>query len=67
MFVKLPHGNEEHFINKDIGIVVACWRDNGIVTIASNEYRIAPAKKVGRYSAAEKEKARVRMPYLISK
>ena len=64
-FSKLPHGNEEHFLEKMAKFFVVRWKDNGLVCVASNEHGLRPLKKVDRYSATEKMTIAVSMPNVI--
>lgn len=64
-FEKRPRGSEEHFLEKDSGISVVMWNDNGVVTIASTHYGVQPVKQVQRWSVAERKRVMIPMPSVI--
>lgn len=44
-FEEHPRGSEEHFLEKDSGISLVMWDDNGVVTITST-HGVHPVKQV---------------------
>lgn len=54
-FEKRSQGSEEHFLEKDSGISVVMWNDNGVVTIASTHNGVHPIKQVQHWSVAERK------------
>lgn len=47
------------------GIVVCHWKDNNVVTVASNSVGVRPVERVFRYSAKEKKRLPIRRPKLV--
>lgn len=46
-------------------IVYCRWKDNGVVTAASTAFNVAPTKNVTRWSATEKKKVQVQLPFML--
>ncbi|KAF2879533.1 hypothetical protein ILUMI_26640 [Ignelater luminosus] len=42
------------------------WKDNSIVTLLSNQYRVKPLQSAARYSAKEKKKVYIPQPNVVS-
>nr|XP_023020154.1 piggyBac transposable element-derived protein 3-like isoform X1 [Leptinotarsa decemlineata] len=62
---KAPRGTFDHCIAKDVGIILARWVDNSIVTAASTSYGVQPTCNVKRYSQSDKKVIEVPRPNLI--
>nr|XP_023020600.1 piggyBac transposable element-derived protein 3-like [Leptinotarsa decemlineata] len=62
---KTPRGTFDHCIAKDVGIILARWVDNSIVTAASTSYGVQPTCNVKRYSQTDKKVIEVSRPNLI--
>ncbi|KAG5885843.1 hypothetical protein JTB14_029687 [Gonioctena quinquepunctata] len=62
---KAPRGTFDHCIAKDVGIILARWVDNSIVTAASTSYGVQPTSNVKRYSQSEEKMIQVPRPHLI--
>ncbi|KAG5871060.1 hypothetical protein JTB14_003527 [Gonioctena quinquepunctata] len=51
---KAPRETFDHCVAKDVGIILARWVDNSIVTAATTSYGVQPTSNVKRHSQSEK-------------
>lgn len=63
---KMPRGSYEHKCDKKGNILVVRWKDNSVVTMATNYDTVFPLGSVKRWSAEEKKKVDVPQPKLFS-
>ena len=66
-FKKRPRGTFEHRFEKNIGCVIARWRDNNIVTVGSTVHPVKPLVKATRYSRAERKRVQIDLPSLVQR
>jgi hypothetical protein len=63
---KKDRGYFEYVFDKTNSILITRWKDNNVVTMASNYDSVAPLSKVKRWSSATKEKLEVPQPRVFS-
>lgn len=62
---KKERGYHENCISKEDGVLVLKWKDNSVVSIASNCVGVEPISNVKRYSQKEKKIIHVPCPQII--
>lgn len=62
---KRERGTYESIISKDDGVSVVKWKDNAVVTVASNCLSVEPVSNVKRFSQSEKKYVYVPRPNVI--
>ncbi|KAF2890591.1 hypothetical protein ILUMI_15582 [Ignelater luminosus] len=65
-YKKTERGSYNHKIDEANNILAVRWKDNSIVTLLSNEYRIKPLQSAARYFAKEKKKVYIPQPNVVS-
>lgn len=63
---KGPRGAYEYKYDKNGNILVVRWKDNSVVTMATNYDTVVPLGSVKRWSTKEKKKVDVPQPHLFS-
>lgn len=67
LMLKKPRGTHESIIDREDGIMLVRWVDNGVVATATTCYGLNPLSTVKRYSQAEKSMLNVPRPDVVGK
>lgn len=63
---KKERGSFASVISKDDGYIIARWKDNAVVTMASTTYGVHPLSTASRYSKSEKKQIDLPRPHMIT-
>ena len=63
---KKPRGSFARLTDRDAGITLVRWRENSIVTMASNCVGASPLKRAQRWSQAERKDIEIDQAHLIA-
>lgn len=63
---KKDRGSFASAISKDDGYIIARWKDNAVVTMASTTYGVQPLSSASRYSKTDKKKIDLPRPHMIT-
>lgn len=64
---KANRGTYDYSFEEKNSLIITRWKDNSVVTVASNVHGVFPITTANRYSAAEKKKVGISRPNVISK
>ena len=62
---KATRGASEHMLDKTSDVVVVAWRDNKVVTLASNCFGVEPKGCASRWSRSEGQRVNVSQPNIV--